>query len=263
MINIDKENEEEEDEYISNPLDEYEGDRNDKGERHGYGKTLSSNGDVYIGEYRQGFRHGKGLYVFKNGSKYDGEWRCGLKHGQGIFWYPDGTRYEGEWKDDTKCGFGIYEYMNKDIYEGGWKKNNRHGLGTYKYFESSVKFIGTWIEDKMQGPGQLVYPQYSFYGSWEFNTPLGRGCFVFENDTMQHGHFIRRSKSNSMVNDSKKQMNNGSKLLNENSFPAWCPQFLTSYNPDLLPPAATPLEEIKSNCNSSIFHKEPTGERKP
>lgn len=78
----------------------------------------------------------------------------------------------GEWKDDTKCGFGIYEYKNKDIYEGGWKKNKRHGLGTYKYVESNVKFIGTWIEDKIHGPGQIVYPQYSFYGSWEFNTVI-------------------------------------------------------------------------------------------
>lgn len=57
------------------------------------------------------------------------------------------------------------------------------------------------------------------------------------------------------VNDNEKQMNNGSKLSNGNSFPAWCPQFLTSYNPDLLPHTATPLEESKSNCNSSIFHK--------
>lgn len=73
----------------------YEGERNEKGERHGSGKALLPNGDMYVGEYRDGLRHGKGVYVFKNGARYNGEWRRGYKYGQGTFWYPDGTRYEG------------------------------------------------------------------------------------------------------------------------------------------------------------------------
>lgn len=81
----------------------YEGERNKEGDRHGYGKALLPNGDMYVGHYCKGFRHGKGLYVFKNGARYDGEWRHGVKYGQGTFWYPDGTRYEGT-KRRTEIG---------------------------------------------------------------------------------------------------------------------------------------------------------------
>lgn len=81
----------------------YEGERNEAGERHGTGKALLPNGDIYVGEYRDGFRHGKGVYVFKNGARYNGEWRHGHKYGQGTFWYPDGTRYEGT-EECTKIG---------------------------------------------------------------------------------------------------------------------------------------------------------------
>lgn len=76
------------------PLGVYEGERNENGERHGDGKTLLPNGDMYVGQYRNGLRHGKGVYVFRNGARYNGDWRHGQKYGQGIFWYPDGTRYE-------------------------------------------------------------------------------------------------------------------------------------------------------------------------
>ncbi|XP_036146221.1 radial spoke head 1 homolog [Monomorium pharaonis] len=77
------------------PLGVYKGGRNEKGERHGDGKTLLPNGDMYVGQYHNGVRHGKGIYVFKNGARYSGSWRDGQKYDQGIFWYPDGTRYEG------------------------------------------------------------------------------------------------------------------------------------------------------------------------
>ncbi|XP_018051360.1 PREDICTED: radial spoke head 1 homolog isoform X1 [Atta colombica] len=168
----------------------YEGERNENGERHGNGKTLLSNGDMYVGQYRNGFRHGKGIYVFKNGARYNGDWRDGQKYGQGIFWYPDGTRYEGEWICDAKHGFGSYYYMNNDIYEGSWKDDFRHGIGTYLYADTETKFMGTWMEDRMQGPGQLIHACCHFHGFWKLNLPYGRGCFTFENVCMQHGHYI-------------------------------------------------------------------------
>ena len=38
---------------------EYEGERNELGERHGYGKTVLPNGDIYEGNYANGKQHGK------------------------------------------------------------------------------------------------------------------------------------------------------------------------------------------------------------
>ena len=42
----------------------YEGHRNEKYERHGFGHALLPNGDEYEGEYVNGKRHGWGKYVF-------------------------------------------------------------------------------------------------------------------------------------------------------------------------------------------------------
>ena len=44
---------------------EYEGGRNDAGERHGEGKATLPNGDIYEGYYANGQRHGNGTYKFK------------------------------------------------------------------------------------------------------------------------------------------------------------------------------------------------------
>ncbi len=41
---------------------EYEGDRNEAGERHGVGKAVLPNGDVYQGQYETGKRHGQVWY---------------------------------------------------------------------------------------------------------------------------------------------------------------------------------------------------------
>lgn len=68
-----------------------------------------------------------------------------------------------------KHGFGVYRYANNDIYEGSWKEDYRHGIGTYLYANMETKFMGTWVKDRMHGPGQLVQARYRFYGSWEFN----------------------------------------------------------------------------------------------
>lgn len=108
---------------------EYEGERNEVGERHGHGKARLPNGDTYEGHYEFGKRNGQvrtgglgswfsllnivlvhaglrtpkncvigvfqGIYKFKNGARYIGEYVKNKKHGQGTFIYPDGSRYEG------------------------------------------------------------------------------------------------------------------------------------------------------------------------
>lgn len=73
----------------------YEGQTNSNGERHGFGRAVLPNGDVYVGIYKDGFRHGRGLYEFKNGAKYGGCYRNGLKNGKGVMCYPNKSRYEG------------------------------------------------------------------------------------------------------------------------------------------------------------------------
>ncbi|XP_027437968.1 radial spoke head 1 homolog isoform X10 [Zalophus californianus] len=62
-----------------NDLGEYEGERNEVGERHGHGKARLPNGDTYEGSYEHGKRHGQpvgpGKYVFDIGCEQHGEYR--------------------------------------------------------------------------------------------------------------------------------------------------------------------------------------------
>lgn len=41
------------------------------------------NGDVYIGQIREGKRHGYGEYKSETGNQYAGQWREGMRHGRG------------------------------------------------------------------------------------------------------------------------------------------------------------------------------------
>jgi len=45
---------------------QYEGERNDIGERHGLGSAQFPSGDKYEGQYENGKRHGVGKYTFLN-----------------------------------------------------------------------------------------------------------------------------------------------------------------------------------------------------
>lgn len=44
-------------------MQEYEGDRNEVGQRHGVGKAVFPNGDIYQGQYEHGKRHGEVLIL--------------------------------------------------------------------------------------------------------------------------------------------------------------------------------------------------------
>ncbi|XP_023288462.1 radial spoke head 1 homolog [Orussus abietinus] len=259
-------------------LGTYKGQRNLHGERHGKGQVILPNGDKYVGSYCKGLRYGKGLYVFKNGARYEGEWKNGLKDGRGTFWYPDGTYYDGEWRHDMKHGFGLYCYMNKDTYEGSWKRNRRHGLGTYIFPSTGAKFMGTWVNDRMEGSGQIIHPRHRFHGSWEGNVPFGTGCYTFENKCMQLGHVVHvpdpdfqgGEKDSSVPLDTQdkgtaeeeRQDVSGIIPLKKGVLPLWRARTITPYNPDKVPADPAPLQEedslqtLEGKCESSMWLEE-------
>lgn len=172
-------------------LGEYEGDRNEAGERHGQGKAVLPNGDTYQGAYENGKRSGRGTYKFKNGARYIGEWYLNLKHGQGLFYYPDGSKYEGSWVDDQRQGHGVYTYPNGDTYDGEWLRHHRHGQGTYTYHDTSSQYTGTWIMGKMESAGELIHLNHRYQGIFVNNNPSGPGKYVFNIGCEQHGKYLQ------------------------------------------------------------------------
>ncbi|XP_018651571.1 hypothetical protein Smp_190140 [Schistosoma mansoni] len=147
-------------------LGEYEGGRNERDERHGYGKAILPNGDTYEGMYENGKRNGSGVYRFKNGARYDGTYEDNKRQGQGTFYYPDGSIYEGNWSEGLRYGQGKYTYINGDTYEGEWRDHLRHGRGTYTFASTKLQYIGNWKAGKMNGYGELVHPHHRFIGFW-------------------------------------------------------------------------------------------------
>ncbi|XP_049868128.1 radial spoke head 1 homolog [Pectinophora gossypiella] len=243
----------------------YVGGRNPDGERHGEGWAALPNGDFYQGCYCRGMRNGKGLYVFRNGARYDGEWRRAMKYGVGTFIYPDGSKYEGDWRHDLKQGFGAYYYPNGDIYEGAWFKGKRHGLGTYFFAEYNVKFMGTWIEGTIEGPGQIIYPRYRFHGSWLKGLPKGPGCFVFDTNCMQHGFYLLiRDPALEEYGEGEEEKKEEENVEGEEEVEidetkgkvaVWRARNVTAYMAELLPPEAVPLpvhDSLPSLTDESI-----------
>ncbi|XP_055897562.1 radial spoke head 1 homolog [Biomphalaria glabrata] len=178
-------------------LGEYIGDRNEKNERHGKGRALLPNRDVYDGNYMFGKRDGQGVYKFKNklakNARYIGNYVQGKKQGFGKFIYPDGSRYEGNWVDDLKEGQGKYFYVNGDVYSGDWSKGLRHGKGTYTY-ANGTKYVGSWCKGKWEGFGEFHYCNYKYCGRFRDNKMFGYGKFVFDVACELHGQYVLDNK---------------------------------------------------------------------
>ena len=59
----------------------------------------------YEGEVNQdGHRHGKGVHSWSDGQRYVGEWRNEYLHGHGTYTYPDGRVKSGKWEKNRFLG---------------------------------------------------------------------------------------------------------------------------------------------------------------
>ena len=67
-----------------------------------FGSLTYSNGDKYVGEWKDGNRSGQGTYTFANGANYVGEFKDGKFHGQGKFINQFRTQFEGSFRDGER-----------------------------------------------------------------------------------------------------------------------------------------------------------------
>lgn len=177
-------------------LGEYEGERNEMDERHGFGRAKLPSGDTYEGYYENGKRHGKWVYRFKIGARYMVYYMEGKKNGEGVFLYPDGSKYEGSWINDLRDGWGTYTYPNGDTYEGDWSQGRRHGQGVYTYKETGSRYDGTWFHGRMQDRGNLIHLNHRYVGIFEEDKPKGPGKYVFDSGCEQLGRYVWKEEEN-------------------------------------------------------------------
>ncbi|XVE94056.1 hypothetical protein REPUB_Repub01dG0247400 [Reevesia pubescens] len=161
---------------------------------HGKGKYTWSYGTVYEGDWEAGRMTGKGLLLWPSGAKYNGGICGGYLHGSGTFTAPDGSVYEGQWRLNIQHGFGRKKYSNSDVYEGEWKEGVHEGNGRY-FWNNGNKYIGNWKRGKMHGRGVMEWvngDQYS--GCWLNGFIHGSGIYQFADGGYYFGTWTRGLK---------------------------------------------------------------------
>jgi len=105
----------------------YEGQRNADGKPHGYGKVTFPTGDVYEGNWENGWRSGHGRSTFASGDIYEGNWENSKFSGHGKFAYASGAIYEGNWENGKRNGQGKHTSASGVVQDGEWKDGNFKG----------------------------------------------------------------------------------------------------------------------------------------
>jgi hypothetical protein len=87
------------------------------------GNYTNSDGNKYVGEFKDGEYHGQGTHTWPDGEKFVGEFKDGKKNGQGTHTWPDGQKFVGEFKDGKQHGQGTYTWLSGDkevaVYKDG------------------------------------------------------------------------------------------------------------------------------------------------
>lgn len=124
------------------------------GEPSGYGEFRGTNGNSYLGNWKNGLMNGHGRYETTDYT-YDGEWFDGRRNGKGSVEYSNGDYYEGQFIDNLRYGYGHYEFANGDIYEGEFVDDKIQGLGYYSSIADGYYYEGEFSNNKFQGDGSL------------------------------------------------------------------------------------------------------------
>ena len=88
---------------------------------YGFGSAYYTNGDIYEGEFKNGYRHGQGKFIGSNGEIYIGEFFDDEYSGNGDFTDVDGSKYVGEFKNDDFNGYGTFTDIDGNIESGVWE----------------------------------------------------------------------------------------------------------------------------------------------
>ncbi|MEH6537756.1 MAG: hypothetical protein V7719_15250 [Psychroserpens sp.] len=168
---------------IEHPMDKYEGELYLHSKKRGYfkytgeitnntangvGAGIHSDGEEYVGDYKDGKRHGKGTGGVGL-DKYVGDFRFDVGHGRGIMYYADGKKIEGVLENGEFVS-GKINYIGNSIgstYEGDLVNFKRDGFGIYTW-ESGDYFVGNWKNGLQHGKGKQFnkYKQLTKEGIW-------------------------------------------------------------------------------------------------
>ena len=114
------------------------------------GTQTWSNGDKYVGEWRDGKRTGQGTITYADGNKYVGEYRDDKQTGQGTFTWNNGDKYVGEYRDGKLTGQGTFTWADGSKDVGEWRDNLLNGYAIRYSSNGSIEKEGIWKDDTFQ-----------------------------------------------------------------------------------------------------------------
>ena len=183
--------ESEDDKNVEDTQEKSEDDKNEV-------KTINiENEGRYIGEIKNGLRHGKGKMIYNNGNIYEGNWLNDLFDGKGNYLHKKyGQNTSGDWENGylirgqiiffkgvmgeekyigdvvysffgypVPHGTGAYFYMNGDKYVGEFVDYKKEGKGTFTWANGD-SYCGYWHDDEFHGKGILNKDGIIKEGNW-------------------------------------------------------------------------------------------------
>ena len=161
----------------------------------GVGTMTWSNGNKYVGGFKNNQLNGQGTWTWTDGGNYVGEFKDGTFNGQGTQTYADGSKYVGGFKDSKLNGQGTRTYANGSRYVGEFKDSKLNGQGTLTLTDGT-KYVGEFKDGKLNGQGTRTYAngsryvgefkEYKFHGQGAYTWPDGVAFEgTFDNDMPQ------------------------------------------------------------------------------
>ena len=192
-------------------LEIYEGEINDKGERHGFGilttpkyvrkgtwrdgeftgwcRESRINGDIFEGKFIDGAIYGKGINKTHKGNLYVGDFVDNKREGSGEL-KTKRIHYDGDFKYDKFNGKGKIEFVQEGhSYEGDFKNNEISGVGIFKWNNGDI-YEGEMTNGKMNGYGKYTYANGQIYeGNYVKGVKEGLGKLIYPNNKIYDGEF--------------------------------------------------------------------------
>ena len=179
----------------------------------GQGIIITSEGEIFIGNFIRNQLNGEGEHHRKDKSIYKGQFKNGKYNGfgkeilnineinsffEGIFFegekkygkfeWTDGRKYNGEFSCGIFHGFGKYNWGGKKYYQGNWDKGEIHGKGKFVFDKESF-YEGEFIRGKKSGKGKYFWNKNKYYdGEWKNDKQNGYGIY-YDNGKKIEGYW--------------------------------------------------------------------------
>ncbi|MCQ2815944.1 MAG: C2 family cysteine protease [archaeon] len=161
-----------------------------------WGKIQCNESETYIGQIKGKKPEGRGIYNYSDGNIYIGDWKDGSMEGMGILYNKKGKKqYKGTFKNNLISGTGIFyiDEKNNTYYIGDFDKNTMNGYGVL--YEEGDKWCGTFKDGQRNGLG--------------YHTPLkGRKMISYYKENEPQNQVVLKPREVKQLNIAQENMLN-------------------------------------------------------